>query len=109
MASTPTTIPTVQLNDGERIPQLGFGVFQVPPADTVETVTRALQVGYRHIDTAKAYDNEAEVGQAIHAAGLQREDVYVTTKCFNDDHGFDQAKRALHASKPWSSLKHLVV
>jgi 2,5-diketo-D-gluconate reductase A len=98
MATTPTTIPTVQLNDGEQIPQLGFGVFQVPPAETVETVTRALQVGYRHVDTAKAYNNEAEVGQAIHAAGLSREDVYLTTKCFNDDHGFDQAKRALHAS-----------
>jgi 2,5-diketo-D-gluconate reductase A len=98
MATTPTTIPTVQLNDGEQIPQLGFGVFQVPPAETVETVTRALQIGYRHVDTAKAYNSEAEVGQAIHAAGLSREDVYLTTKCFNDDHGFDQAKRALHAS-----------
>jgi 2,5-diketo-D-gluconate reductase A len=107
MASTPTTIPTVQLNDGEQIPQLGFGVFQVPPEQTVETVVRALQVGYRHIDTAKAYNNEAEVGQAIHAAGLAREDVYVTTKCFNDDHGYDQAKRALHASLERLEMSHV--
>jgi diketogulonate reductase-like aldo/keto reductase len=107
MASTPTSVPTVQLNDGEQIPQLGFGVFQIPPADTVETVTRALQAGYRHIDTAKAYNNEAEVGQAVHAAGLQREDVYITTKCFNDDHGFDQAKRALHASLERLEMSHV--
>lgn len=107
MAPTSTTIPTVQLNDGEQIPQLGFGVFQVPPADTVETVTRALQAGYRHVDTAKAYDNEAEVGQAVHAAGLQREDVYITTKCFNDDHGFDQAQRALHASLERLGTSHV--
>ncbi|WP_445151403.1 aldo/keto reductase [Baekduia sp. Peel2402] len=107
MASTPTTVPTVQLNDGEQIPQLGFGVFQIPPADTVETVVRALQVGYRHIDTAKAYNNEAEVGQAIHAGGLAREDVYITTKCFNDDHGFDQAKRALHASLERLEMTHV--
>jgi 2,5-diketo-D-gluconate reductase A len=107
MASTPSTVPTVQLSDGEQIPQLGFGVFQVPPEETVEVTLRALETGYRHIDTAKAYNNEAEVGQAVRAAGLAREDVYVTTKCFNDDHGFDQAKRALHASLERLEMSHV--
>ncbi len=107
MASTPSTVPNVPLRDGEQIPQLGFGVFQVPPEETVEVTTRALQTGYRHIDTAKAYNNEAEVGQAIHAAGLARDDVFVTTKCFNDDHGFDEAKRALHASLKRLEMTHV--
>jgi 2,5-diketo-D-gluconate reductase A len=107
MASTPSTVPTVQLSDGEQIPQLGFGVFQVPPEETVEVTLRALETGYRHIDTAKAYNNEAEVGQAVRAAGLAREDVYVTTKCFNDDHGHDQAKRALHTSLERLEMSHV--
>lgn len=107
MASTPSTVPTVQLRDGEQIPQLGFGVFQVPPQETVEVTLRALETGYRHIDTAKAYNNEAEVGQAVRASALAREDVYVTTKCFNDDHGFDQAKRALHASLERLEMSHV--
>jgi diketogulonate reductase-like aldo/keto reductase len=107
MASTPSTVPTVQLRDGEQIPQLGFGVFQVPPEETVEVTLRALETGYRHIDTAKAYNNEAEVGQAVHAAGLAREDVYITTKCFNDDHGHDQAKRALHTSLERLEMSHV--
>jgi 2,5-diketo-D-gluconate reductase A len=98
MSLTDTTVPTVTLSDGEQIPQLGFGVFQIPPQDTADVTTRALLAGYRHIDTASAYQNEAGVGQAVHAAGLQRDDVYITTKCFNDDHGFDQAKRALKKS-----------
>src|SRR3954447_10281460 len=91
-------VPAVALLDGEHIPQLGFGVFQVPAQDTADVTTRALLAGYRHIDTAKAYGNEAGVGQAIHAAGLQRDDVYITTKLWNADHGFDSAKRALRAS-----------
>jgi 2,5-diketo-D-gluconate reductase A len=92
------SIPNVQLHDDVLIPQLGFGVFQVPPADTAEVATRALLAGYRHLDTAAAYRNEAGVGQAIHAAGLDRDEVFVTTKCFNDDHGHEQAIRALKAS-----------
>jgi 2,5-diketo-D-gluconate reductase A len=95
---TTTQIPTVPLSDGEVIPQLGFGVFQVPPQETTAAVTQALLAGYRHIDTAAAYRNEAGVGQAIHAVGLERDEVFVTTKCFNDDHGHDQAKRALKTS-----------
>ena len=98
MNTSTNRIPAVSLSDGAAIPQLGFGVFQVPPQDTAEVVTRALLAGYRHIDTAAAYGNEAGVGQAIHAAGLERDEVFVTTKCFNDDHGHDQAKRALRAS-----------
>ena len=93
-----TNIPTVTLSDGETIPQLGFGVFQVPPQDTAAVATQALLAGYRHIDTAAAYRNEAGVGQAIHAAGLERDEVFITTKCFNDDHGHEQAKRALKES-----------
>jgi diketogulonate reductase-like aldo/keto reductase len=107
MSMTSSTVPTVTLSDGEQIPQLGFGVFQVPPKETADVATRALLAGYRHIDTAAAYRNEAAVGQAIHAAGLQRDDVYITTKCSNDDHGFDQAKRALHASLERLEMEHV--
>ncbi len=98
MSPSTSSVPTVTLNDHVEIPQLGFGVFQVPPGETAEAVTHALGTGYRHIDTAAAYGNEAGVGQAIRAAGLSRDEVFITTKCFNDDHGFDQATRALKAS-----------
>ncbi|WCB93248.1 putative oxidoreductase/MSMEI_2347 [Baekduia alba] len=100
-------VPAVTLNDGAQIPQLGFGVFQVPQEDTADVTTRALLAGYRHIDTAKVYRNEAGVGQAIHAAGLQREDVYVTTKLWNDDQGHDSAKRALRASLDRLEMPHV--
>ena len=98
MSSSTRQVPSIPLRGDVEIPQLGFGVFQVPPGDTAEVVTRALLAGYRHIDTAAAYENEAGVGQAIHAAGLERGDVFVTTKCANDDHGFEQAKRACRRS-----------
>jgi len=107
MSTTSSRVPTVTLSDGEQIPQLGFGVFQVPPQETADVATRALLAGYRHIDTAAAYGNEAGVGQAVHAAGLQRDDVYITTKCFNDDHGFEPAKRALHASLKRLEMDHV--
>ena len=74
MSPTETRVPEIALNDGNRIPQLGFGVFQVPPADTEEVTQRAFEVGYRHIDTAAAYRNEAEVGQAFRGSGLERSD-----------------------------------
>jgi len=98
--SSPThdQVPQVSLRGDIDIPQLGFGVFQVPPEETPEIVLRALQAGYRHIDTATAYRNEAEVGQAVHAAGLQRGDVFITTKLWNDDQGHQQAPKALDAS-----------
>jgi diketogulonate reductase-like aldo/keto reductase len=96
---TPTDrIPLVPLRGGSQIPQLGFGVFLIPPEETAEAVERALAAGYRHIDTAAAYRNEAAVGQAIRASGLDRSEVFLTTKCFNDDHGHEQARRAFHAS-----------
>jgi len=98
MSASIDQVPTIALRDDGQIPQLGFGVFQIPPADTVEATTVALQAGYRHIDTAAAYRNEAEVGQAIHASGLDRGDVFVTTKCFNDHHGYEQAKHACKES-----------
>jgi 2,5-diketo-D-gluconate reductase A len=93
-----THIPTVRLNDGHAIPQLGYGVFQVPPEDTEHVTTLALEAGYRHIDTAAAYDNEEGVGRAIRASGLSRDEVYVTTKLWNHSHGRDEAPRALNAS-----------
>ena len=97
--SIPTDqIPSLSLRPDVEIPQIGFGVFQVPPRETAEVVTRALAAGYRHIDTAAAYRNEASVGQAIRASGLDRGEVFVTTKCFNDDHGYDRATRAFERS-----------
>ena len=95
---TDTTVPAITLNDGVEIPQLGFGVFQIPPDETVEATLRAFQTGYRHIDTAAAYRNEAEVGQAFRASGLDRDEVFITTKCFNDSHGYEQAKHAFQDS-----------
>ena len=94
----PGNIPRIALRGDAVIPQLGFGVFQVPPGETTAVVARALSVGYRHIDTAAAYGNEAAVGEAIRRSGLGREEVFVTSKCFNDDHGYEEAKQALQAS-----------
>jgi len=88
------TVPTVTLNDGGSIPQLGFGVFKIPPADTEAAVSQALEVGYRHIDTAEMYGNEAGVGRAVAASGLPREEVYITSKLNNPCHRPDDARRA---------------
>ena len=88
------TVPTITLHDQTTIPQLGFGVFQVPPPETTEVVSQALEVGYRHIDTAQMYGNEAGVGEALAAAGLPREDVYVTSKLSNACHRPDDARRS---------------
>ena len=98
MSTTANQVPNIRLNDGVEIPQLGFGVFQVPPPETVETTLLAFQAGYRHIDTAAAYRNEAEVGQAFRASGLARDEVFITTKCFNDDHGYESARTAFKTS-----------
>ncbi len=91
-------VPTVTLNDDRRIPQLGFGVFQVPPVQTQETVEKALEVGYRHIDTAQMYRNEAGVGAALKAAGLPREELWITTKLNNGFHRPADAHRAFAES-----------
>jgi diketogulonate reductase-like aldo/keto reductase len=107
MSSPTDQIPNLSLGSNEQIPQLGFGVFQVPPKETEQAVAEALAVGYRHIDTAAAYRNEGPVGQAIHASGLNRDEVFVTTKCWNEDQGYEQAKRACHASLERLELSHL--
>jgi diketogulonate reductase-like aldo/keto reductase len=107
MTFSTSQVPSIELRGGAQIPQLGFGVFQVPPEETAEATTRALLAGYRHIDTAAAYRNEAAVGQAIHAAGLDRDEVFVTTKCFNDSHGFEQAQRALKDSLDRLEMEHV--
>src|SRR4051794_23488987 len=87
-------VPTLTLNDGHTIPQLGFGVFRVDPTETERIVTDALEVGYRHIDTARIYGNEDGVGNALAASGIAREELFITTKLWNDDQG---DKSALHA------------
>ncbi len=92
------TVPSITLNDGVEIPQLGFGVFQVPPQDTVAVVAEAFETGYRHIDTAAAYRNEEHVGEAFRDSGLRRDEVFITTKCFNTNHGRDRAKAAFRRS-----------
>jgi 2,5-diketo-D-gluconate reductase A len=107
MSPASSPVPDVALRSGGSIPQLGFGVFQVPPADTTEVTIRALEAGYRHIDTAAAYRNEAAVGAALRASGLDRGEVFVTTKCFNDDHGYEQAKQACKASLDRLELDYL--
>ncbi len=78
------SVPTIALNNGVEIPQLGFGVFQIPPDETVKATTTALEVGYRHIDTAQMYGNEREVGLAIRESGLDRDEVFVTSKVNNN-------------------------
>jgi 2,5-diketo-D-gluconate reductase A len=93
-----TAVPQITLNNGQSIPQLGFGVFQIEPKDTVEAVSTALQAGYRHIDTAEGYGNEKEVGEAIAKSGLARADVFVTSKLANGAHLPDDARRAFDAS-----------
>jgi 2,5-diketo-D-gluconate reductase A len=107
MTLSTNQVPNITLRGDVEIPQLGFGVFQVPPEQTAEATTRALLAGYRHVDTAAAYRNEAAVGQAVHAAGLQRDEVFITTKCFNDHHGFDQSQRALKASLEQLEMDHV--
>ena len=89
-----TAIPDITLNNGQTIPQLGFGVFLVKPEDTFAAVSNALKAGYRHIDTAEMYGNEKEVGEAIGRSSLDRTEVFVTSKLSNDAHRPDDARRA---------------
>lgn len=92
-------VPTVELNNGVSIPQLGFGVFQVKPEQTAETVTAALDAGYRHIDTAEMYGNEKQVGDAIAAYDIDPAEVFVTSKLNNGFHAYDDALRAFEQSR----------
>ncbi len=93
-----SSVPVLSLNNGALIPQIGFGVFKVPQEETQRVVEDALEVGYRHLDTATAYDNEAEVGAAIRASGLPRGDVFVTTKLRNDHHKAGDVEGAFQRS-----------
>lgn len=94
-----STVPTVTLNNGVEIPQVGLGVFQVPEDRTRENVEQALELGYRHVDTAAGYGNEAGVGAALRASGIPRDEVFVTTKLRNGDQGYDRALRAFEDSR----------
>jgi 2,5-diketo-D-gluconate reductase A len=91
-------VPFITLNNGVAMPQLGFGVWQVPDAEAEQTVGTALEAGYRSIDTAAAYENERGTGKAIAASGIPRQELFVTTKLWNSDHGYDAALRAFDAS-----------
>src|SRR3954451_7055625 len=93
-----TAAPTLKMNDGNRIPQLGFGVFQIDPNETVEPVRIALDVGYRLIDTAQGYRNEEAVGEALASSGIAVEDVFVTTKLTNSEQGRDKTLAAFDNS-----------
>ena len=92
------TVPTIRLNNGVEIPQLGFGVYQVPPEDTADAVSTALEIGYRHIDTAEMYGNEKGVGEAVARSGIDRGEVFVTSKLNNGYHRRDDALRAFDQS-----------
>lgn len=100
-------VPSLRLHDGIEIPQLGFGVFQVPPEETQAAVELALETGYRHIDTAAAYRNERGVGAALAASGLPREDYFVTTKLWNSQQGHDSTLMAFEASLERLGLDHV--
>jgi len=92
------SVPQITLDNGVRIPQVGFGVFQIDPDDTVEAVAAALAAGYRHIDTAEMYGNEREVGEAVARSGLDRSEVFITSKLNNNHLGFDAALRAFEGT-----------
>jgi 2,5-diketo-D-gluconate reductase A len=92
------TVPSLQLNDGHSIPQLGLGVYKVKNSQATDVVLTAFEAGYRHVDTAALYGNERGVGIAVRTCGLAREDIFVTTKVWNDDHGYDKTLRAFDAS-----------
>ncbi len=100
-------VPLVTFNNGVQIPQVGFGVFLIPLEETKAAVATALECGYRHIDTAKIYGNETAVGEAIAESGLERSELFVTTKCWNPDQGFDSARRAFDASLDRLGVEYL--
>jgi diketogulonate reductase-like aldo/keto reductase len=93
-----SAVPSLAMNNGIQIPQLGFGVFLIPPEETEKAVSEALSAGYRLIDTAQGYRNEEGVGAAIAAAGLQRDELFITTKLTNSEHGYDKALKAFDES-----------
>ena len=102
-----TDVPNIRLNNGVEIPQFGFGVFQVPPDETAQTLRTAFDAGYRHVDTAQMYGNEEQVGQAIAASGIPRDELFVTTKLNNDKHGADKVPAAIDESLRKLGLDHV--
>lgn len=104
---TSVTPPVVTLNDGVRIPQLGFGVWQVPDDEAAPAVEQALRDGYRSIDTARIYGNETGVGRAIAESGIARDELFITTKLWNDDQGYDSTLKAFDASLERLGLEYL--
>jgi 2,5-diketo-D-gluconate reductase A len=102
-----TAVPTVLLNNGVEIPQLGFGVFKVPPEETEKATRAAFEVGYRHVDTAQMYGNEAGVGEAIRSAGLARDEVFVTSKLNNGNHARDDALRSFDGTLAALGFDHV--
>lgn len=101
------TTPTVTLNDGHTIPQLGFGVYKVSDSASTAVVGTALEVGYRHIDTASLYGNERGTGVALRESGIPREELFVTTKVWNTDQGYDETLRAFDRSLELLGLDHV--
>ena len=97
-------VPNVTLNNGVTLPAIGYGVFQTPPAETAVAVETALKSGYRHIDTAAAYRNERGVGEGLRRSGLTREEVFLETKVWVSDYGYDET---LHAFEKSAALRHL--
>ena len=102
-----TDIPTLELNSGDSIPQLGFGTWQIDPEDAGPSVAEALRLGYRLVDTAAAYGNEREVGGALNGSGIDRDELFVTTKLWNSEHGRDSTRRACHESLSKLGLDYL--
>jgi diketogulonate reductase-like aldo/keto reductase len=95
---TATTMPSLELNNGVRMPALGLGVYQTPPDETRDAVRAALSAGYRHIDTAAAYGNERQVGEAVHSSGLDRSEVFLETKVWINDYGYDETLHGFEKS-----------
>ena len=102
-----TSVPTISLNDGKAIPQLGFGVFQIKPEETADATAKAFEIGYRHIDTAEMYGNEAGVGEAFANSGLARDDVWITSKLNNGFHEPDAARKAFDDTLTALGMDHV--
>ena len=101
------TVPQITFNDGKKIPQLGFGVWQVENDKATPAVAKALEVGYRHIDTAAIYGNEEGVGKALKDSGIARDELFITTKLWNDSHRKDDAREAIETSLTKLGLDHV--
>ncbi|RXZ48368.1 aldo/keto reductase [Agromyces binzhouensis] len=103
----PPLAPHVRLADGRAIPQVGYGMYKVPAADATRLALTAIELGYRHLDTAALYGNEAEAGAAVRESGLPREELFVTSKVWNDDHGYDETLAAFDAAMERFALDRL--